>query len=112
MKGRFFLDTNVFLYAFDLKAPAKARKAEHLIRYAVTRRKGFVSYQVVQEFLNVALKRFPTPMTVAEAELYLTDVFRPLLRVQPSDGLFGEALRLHARYRLAWYDSLIVASAI
>jgi len=27
-------------------------------------------------------------------------------------GLDGEALRISARFRLAWYDSLIVASAI
>jgi len=26
--------------------------------------------------------------------------------------LYGEALRISARFRLAWYDSLIVASAI
>jgi predicted nucleic acid-binding protein len=112
MKGRFFLDTNVFLYSFDKNAPAKAAKAKQLIQDAITTRKGLISYQVVQEFLNVALTRFPVPMTVAEAEQYLTHVFRPLLSGPPSEALFAEAIHLRSRYQLGWYDSLIVASAI
>ncbi len=44
MNGRFFLDTNVFVYSFDQSAPAKARKATELIRRAVASGKGIVSY--------------------------------------------------------------------
>ena len=112
MNGRFFLDTNIFVYAFDPDAPAKAQRAGELIRLAITRRKGIVSFQVVQEFFNVALRRFSHPMTVAEGQQYLTSVLRPLLAVQSSPALYSEALRLSGRYRLNWYDSLIVASAI
>jgi predicted nucleic acid-binding protein len=112
MKDRFFLDTNLFVYSFDQSAPAKAKRATNLIEEAVTGRNGIVSYQVVQEFLNVALKRFERPMKPPEAEQYLTAVFRPLLSVHASQGLFLEALRLCERYRLGWYDSLIVAAAL
>ena len=112
MNGRFFLDTNVFVYSFDVSAPAKARRATDLIRRAVATGKGIVSYQVVQEFFNVALRRFAQPMTVAEAEQYLTTVFRPLLAIHSSQSLYAEALRLNERYRLSWYDALIVAAAI
>ncbi len=112
MNGRFFLDTNVFVYSFDRSAPAKARRAAQLIRRAVETRKGIVSYQVAQEFFNVALRRFAQPMTVADAEQYLSTVFRPLMAIHSSQGLYGEALRLSDRYRLSWYDSLIIAGAI
>ncbi|MEK7405537.1 MAG: PIN domain-containing protein [Acidobacteriota bacterium] len=112
MSARIFLDTNLFVYSFDSASPAKMRRARQLIRQAVTSRNGVVSYQVVQEFFNVALKRFSRPMTVAEAEQYLATVFRPLLAVHSSHALYGEGLRLMGRYRLAWYDSLIVAAAI
>ena len=112
MSARFFLDTNLFVYSFDRGSPTKARRTTALIRQAVTSRAGIVSYQVVQEFFNVALKRFTQPMTIAEAEQYLTTVFRPLLAVHSSQALYGEALRLIGRYRLAWYDSLIVAAAL
>ncbi len=70
-----------------------------------------VSYQVAQEFFNVALRRFVQPMLIAEAEQYLATVFRPLMAIQSSPALYGEALRLADRYRLPWYDSLIVAAA-
>jgi predicted nucleic acid-binding protein len=112
MNGRFFLDTNVFVYSFDRSAPAKARRALQLIRGAIETRKGIVSHQVVQEFFNVALRRFAKPMTLADAEQYLATVFRPLIAVHSSQALYGEALLLSDRFSLSWYDSLIVAAAI
>ena len=51
-------------------------------------------------------------MAIPEAEQYLSTVFRPLLVIHSSPALYGEALRLSARLRLSWYDSLIVAAAI
>ncbi len=112
MSVRFFLDTNIFVYSFDPSSAAKAQTSTELIRQAVATRKGMVSYQVVQEFFNVALRRFAHPMAVAEAEQYLGTVFRPLLAVQSSQALYSEALRLKDRHRLSWYDSLIVAAAL
>src|SRR5579864_5209224 len=112
MNVRFFLDTNIFVYSFDQKAPQKSARASELIRQAVRSRNGIVSYQVVQEFFNVALRRFAHPMTAAEAEQYLTTTFRPLMAVNSSGALYAEALRLHANFSLSWYDSVIVAAAI
>ena len=112
MSGRFFLDTNIFVYSFDRSAPKKALRAAQLIRQALTTGDGVVSYQVAQEFFNVALRRFDQAMSGAEAEQYLATVFRPLIAVQSSPALLGEALRLNATHRLSWYDSLIVAAAI
>lgn len=112
MSDRFFLDTNIFVYSFDQTAVVKARKAVQLIRNALTTQKGIISYQVVQEFFNVALKRFSRPMNLAEAEQYLGTVFRPLLGVHSSQALYAEALHLQAQSRLSWYDSLIVSAAI
>ena len=112
MNARFFLDTNVFVYTFDTSAPAKAKRALQLVRQAVDTGQGIVSYQVVQEFFNVALRRFAQPLTVAEAEQYLVTVFRPLLAVHSSPVLYQEALHLSGKHQLAWYDSLIVAAAL
>ena len=111
MNARFFLDTNIFVYSFDRSAAPKSRRAMHLIREGVSTRKGTVSCQVVQEFFNVALRRFSHPMPVADAEQYLATVFRPLLAVQSSQALYSEALRLTGKHHLSWYDALIVAAA-
>jgi predicted nucleic acid-binding protein len=112
MPGRFFLDTNIFVYSFDRNAAAKSRRAEQLIRTALKTQKGIVSYQVVQEFFNLALQRFTRPMKADEAEHYFGTVFRPLLSIHSSPALYLEAIHLQGRYRLPWYDSLIVAAAI
>ena len=112
MNGRFFLDTNVFVYSFDAKAPAKAKKAAQLIRRAADTGEGIISYQVVQEFFSVALRRFAQPMSVAEAEQYFITVLRPLLAVQSSPAIYLEALRVGEKHRFSWYDSLIVAAAL
>jgi predicted nucleic acid-binding protein len=88
MSDRFFLDTNIFVYSFDGGSPQKAGVARELIRRAIKTGKGVVSYQVVQEFFNVALRRFAKPMSLADAEQYLSITFRPLLVVQ-----FGVVVR-------------------
>lgn len=112
MNDRCFLDTNVFVYSLDKSSPAKQKQAIHLVREATATGKGIVSYQVVQEFFSVALRGFADVMSIAEAERYLATVFRPMLAVQSSQALVAEALRLHERYRLSWYDCLIVAAAL
>jgi predicted nucleic acid-binding protein len=112
MSGKFFLDTNIFIYSFDHAARKKAAQAKQLIRDALNTQKGLTSYQVAQEFFNVALKRFTRPMRTAEAEQYLATVFRPLVAVQSSIALSHEALRLHGQGGVSWFDSLIVAGAL
>jgi predicted nucleic acid-binding protein len=112
MSGRFFLDTNIFAYTFDSSAPVKAKKASQLIRRAADTGEGIISYQVVQEFLSVAFRRFAQPMSVAEGEQYLITVLRPLLAVHSSPAIYFEALRIVDKHRMSWYDSLIVAAAL
>lgn len=112
MNGKFFLDTNLFIYSLEGTPSTKARQATDLIRRAIETRKGVVSYQVVQEFFSVALRRFDNPMRVDDAEQYLATVFRPLLAVSSSLALYHEALDVFRRYGISWYDALIVAGAL
>ena len=69
MSDRYFLDTNIFVYSLDPVEPGKARIAEALVTRGVTSGLGVISYQVVQEFLNVGLRQFRAAMTVTELEL-------------------------------------------
>jgi predicted nucleic acid-binding protein len=111
MSDRFFLDTNVFVYEVDTRDPAKNRRAVELIDSAVSSKRRAVSYQVVQEFFNVALTRFAKPFSVTEAEAYLSLTFKPILAVQSSPRLFLEALHIQRQHQFSWYDALIVAAA-
>src|SRR5215469_14794349 len=111
MSASFFLDTNVFVYKFDTREPEKTRRASDLIRTAVASKRGAVSYQVVQEFFNIALTRFDKPFSIGEAEDYLSFTFKPILAVHSSPRLFLEALHIQKQHQFSWYDALIVAAA-
>lgn len=112
MSDRYFLDTNVFVYSLDSDEPRKASIAEKLITRGAASGVGAISYQVVQEFSNVALTKFKADMSGAELERYFLKVLSPLMKIPPSDSLFLDALNLAGRHQLSWYDSLIVAAAI
>jgi predicted nucleic acid-binding protein len=107
----FFLDTNIFVYSVTNDDPVKAHTATELLRKALATHRGVVSYQVVQEFFNLALKRFEVRMNHVDRDEYLEHVFRPMLKVHSSMSLYSEALRLHSLNKISWYDSLIICAA-
>ncbi|MCP4657580.1 MAG: PIN domain-containing protein [bacterium] len=112
MSGRFFLDTNVLVYTFDPRDSAKQARARELVEEALGEQRGLISFQVVQEFLNVATRKFEPPLAHADCRTYLDRVLRPLCEVFPTIELYREALFLAERWRYGVYDSLILAAAI
>ena len=107
--GADFLDTNVFVYLFDETDDRKRATAELLIREAVAGGTGVVSYQVVQEALNVLTRKLG--VSSSDARRFLDAVLAPLWRVGPSPDLYVRALEVRERYGFAFYDALIVAAA-
>jgi len=110
-KDRVFLDTNIFVYTFDSSSSMKREQARKLVSEALESRRGVISYQVVQEFLNVATRKFAKPMTPTEAQLYLGRVLMPLCEVFPDASLYSHALSIADETGWSFYDSLIVSSA-
>jgi predicted nucleic acid-binding protein len=109
---KFFLDTNILVYTFDRAASSKRKKASDLLGEALETHRGIISYQVVQEFLNVAMRKFSDSMTIPEAQLYLARILMPLCDVFPDTALYSQALSIASEAGLAFYDALIVSSAI
>jgi predicted nucleic acid-binding protein len=112
MNDRFFLDTNVIVYSFDSSAPRKQTTAQELIRTALSRQEGCISYQVVQEFLNVATRKFATPLSHQDCNQYLYDVLAPLCEIFPSVELYAQALGNADRWKYSFSDSLIITAAL
>ena len=110
MSDRFFIDTNIFVYTFDSKSPKKNRVARELVSTALAKQSGVISTQVIQEFINVALRKFSPPMSTPEANLYLNDVLYPLCEVFPDDHLYRSALEIREITGFSFYDCLIVAA--
>jgi predicted nucleic acid-binding protein len=108
----FFLDTNILVYSFDETAPDKQQIAQRLIHEALHTQRGVISSQIIQEFLNVALRKFTRPMTVSEARTYLRAVLLPLCHHYPSTTFYDQALLIREETGFSWYDSLVVTAAI
>ena len=71
MKGKYLLDTNILIYSFDFTNATKQQKANQLIKMALVENKGCISSQVIQEFINVAKKKFVTPLTILDCRRYV-----------------------------------------
>ncbi len=112
MNDNFFLDTNIFVYCFDESQLKKRTLALALIADALHSGKGIISTQVIQEFLNVATRKFILPLTPQDARIYLAKVLFPLCHVFPDMDLFKLALKLVNETNYSFYDALILAGAI
>lgn len=112
MNGKsFFLDTNILIYTFDQTAPEKKKVATGLLENAL-RGKGCISYQVIQEFMNVASRRLSPPLNETQCQQYLKTVLAPLCEFYPSNDFFAHGLGIKDRWRFSWYDSLIITAAL
>ena len=107
-----FLDTNLFIYQLEALDERKLEVADAIIRRAVATGDACISFQVVQETLNVALRKAQVPLTLEAARLYLDTVLAPLYRVPATVPLYERALGLQARFSFGFYDALIVAAAL
>jgi predicted nucleic acid-binding protein len=105
----FFLDANVLLYVFDHDATEKRAIAKELVEAALSGG-GLVSYQVVQETLNV-LSSSKWRVPVPEIQNFLNKVLMRLCLVYPTTGLFEGALGISAETGWTFHDGLIVAAA-
>ncbi len=111
MKGKFFLDTNILVYAFDSPGSQKRKISDKLIKDAHLG-KGCISFQVIQEFLNVATRKFISPLKTDDAQKYLAKILFPVCEVFPSEELYFIALEISERWKYSFYDSLIIAAAL
>lgn len=107
-----FLDSNVFVYLFDETDERKRDAAEEIVNSALQNQNARISFQVVQETLNVVTRKVAAPMAAEGAKRFMEEVLTPLWRVSPSPALYNRALDVQARYRYGFYDSLIIAAAL
>ena len=107
-----FIDTNVFIYQLERLDARKATIADQLIQQGIESGTACISFQVVQECLNISVRKAEVPLTDNEMRRYLDDTLAPLYRVEPSQRLYHISLDVSSRYGFSFYDSLIVAAAL
>lgn len=108
-----FIDSNVFVYLFDETDGRKRGTAERIVEVGLRANSASISFQVVQETLNVITgPKLASPMDAEDARSFLEAVLVPLWRISTTSTLYRRALDVRSRYRYGLYDSLIVASAL
>lgn len=107
-----FLDTNIFVYAFLASEPRKRTKAIELIETCLGSGCGIISYQVVQEFANVARKKFATRLSADDCKAFIDAAMQPLNKVASSTSLIHTALDLQDELKYSFYDCVMVAAAL
>ena len=112
MNGIDFLDSNVLIYAFDRRDQCRCDVAQNLLAKGLREQTAIISAQVVQETLNVLMRRLQPAMSVPEARKVLDELLVPLWRIGPSAALYARGLVVQERYGFNFYDSLIVAAAL
>ena len=111
MSAKYFLDTNILVYSFDHSAPVKQKKARQLIDDALENDKGVISSQVVQEFLNVATKKFAVKLNRRDIHMFLEDVLWPLCGVFPTPKTYARSLDIREETGFSFYDAMIISEA-
>ena len=112
MNDKYFIDTNVFIYAFNHDYPEKQKIANDIIKKALFKNKGCISNQVIQEFINVSTKKFAVPLSISDCQKYLDNVLLPLCEIYGNIDLYHRSLDIMERWQFSFYDSLIIAAAI
>lgn len=107
-----FLDTNLLIYRRDPREPEKQRIAYAWIATLGRERRGRLSWQVLQEFYDVATRKlgaFGFSADLARLDVRLLAQWNP---PEPDLSLAESAWSLQDRHGLSWWDALIVASAL
>lgn len=112
MSDKFFIDTNIFIYSFDHSDEDKMNRALAIINEANISGKGMISWQVIQEFLSAASRKFTKTFTTNDMAKYLRKILNPLCQIYPDVNLYQDALEIMDSTHYGFYDSLILASAV
>ncbi|MFZ5470053.1 MAG: PIN domain-containing protein [Myxococcota bacterium] len=110
MSAKYFVDTNILLYAHDTSAGVKHQRAKALLEKLWTERSGVVSTQVLQELCVNVRRKAARPLDVESTRELVTDYLAWQVVVNTEQSIL-EALDLESRYRISFWDALVVQAA-
>lgn len=111
MNDKYFIDTNILVCSFgdNLK---KREISDTLISQLLLNGTGVISFQVIQEFSNAALRKFKVPFSGAELQAYCATTLCPLCQIYPSFEWLDRALSVNKKQKISYFDALVVSAAI
>ncbi len=110
MPDKFFVDTNILLYAHDRSAGVKHERARQPLERLWTSGEGVLSTQVLQELCINLRRKIAHPLPVEEIRQIIQDYLSWEIVVNtPASTL--HALDIEVRYKMSFWDALILHAA-
>lgn len=110
MSDKYFVDTNILVYAHDRSAGIKHRGAEALMEKLWTTGQGVLSTQVLQELCISLRRKAGHPLQVDELRLLIQD-YSTWEIVTNTAASTIRALEIEQRYKTSFCDALILQAA-
>jgi predicted nucleic acid-binding protein len=110
MSAKFFVDTNILMYAHDRSTGEKHIRANGLIQQLWNSGTGVVSTQVLQELCVNIRRKSTRPLSLDETRDLVRDYMDWEVVVNDGDSIL-EALALERRFSLSFWDALIIHAA-
>ncbi len=105
-----FVDTNIFIYAFDRSDPDKNMRSTALVKKLWHTGNGCLSSQVLQELYVNITQKVPKPLPYDKASLIIADLGQWKFHMPDLKDIL-EAITIQQRFELSFWDALIICSA-
>ncbi len=110
MSEKYFIDTNILIYAHDRTTGIKHERARQLIESLWTSGQGVLSTQVLQELCVNLRRKVANPLPVEEIRRLVQDYLSWEIVVNSADAVL-QALEIEVRYKTSFWDALILQAA-
>ena len=110
MSDKYFVDTNILVYAHDRSAGTKHDRARSLIEQLWASGEGVVSTQVLQELCLNLRRKVRHPLPIEEVRKLIKDYSSWEVITDTAESVI-EALDIESRYKLSFWDALIICAA-
>ena len=110
MSDRYFVDTNILMYAHDASTGAKHERAKALVEELWRDRTGVVSTQVLQELAVNLRRKVRRPLDAKAVRDIVADYLTWQVIVNGGDSIL-DAIDLESRHQISFWDALVVQAA-
>lgn len=110
MRQKYFVDTNILIYAHDRSAGEKHDRARQLIEGLWASGEGVLSTQVLQELCINLRRKITRPIPVEEVRQLIQDYMSWEIVVNTAGSVI-EALEIEVRYKISFWDALVLHAA-
>jgi predicted nucleic acid-binding protein len=110
MADKYFVDTNILIYAHDRSGGIKHERARQLVERLWTTGQGVLSTQVLQELCVSLRRKVVPPVAVDEVRRLVQDYLSWEIIVNTPEAIL-QALEIEGRYQTSFRDALILQAA-